>query len=59
LEERLAEFNIRLPGTKLREAEWFPLRESLRKAGYTDGAVSFFREMLNALGHDIRICRRG
>lgn len=59
LEERLAEFNIRLPGTHLQEEEWSPLRSSLQGAGYTEGAVGLFREMLNALGHDVRICRRG
>lgn len=59
LEERLAGLNIRLPGTSLREEEWSPLRSSLQKAGYTEGAICLFREMLNALGHDVRICRRG
>ncbi len=59
LEERLAEFNIRLPGTNLREENWDHLRGSLKMSGYTDGAIGLFREMLNALGHDIRICRRG
>ncbi len=58
LKERLASLGVQLVSTNLKEEVWPQIRALLQEASYTDGAIGLFHEMLNALGYDVRICRR-